>query len=463
MIRPTAVLRLLAAVSSLGLASSALSAQTRRFPDDSVVRAILTEQVTAKKTAGIVIGLLDADGSRRVLSAGKSDNKGLVLDGNTVFEIGSITKTFTTSLLADMVARGDVQLGDRVQQFLPASVKVPSRNGREITLLDLATVSSGLPGMPNNFKPANPGNPYADYTVQQMYDFLSGYTLTRDIGSQYEYSNLGMGLLGHTLALEAGKSYFDLLTARILKPLGMGDTEIILSPRLQQRLAIGHDRTGAVVANWDIPTLAGAGALRSTVNDMFKFLAANLDSTSRPLGKVLATTHVARTATGSPTLKVGMGWHILASPGGSIVWHNGGTGGYRTFMGFDESKRIGVIVLTNSSIDADDVGFHLIDPAFPLSKPPVVRVAKSIDPSLLPPYVGAYQLTPEVAILVTLENGSLWAEATGQSKVRLIAESDSDFFITEDDIGISFVKEGGIVTQLIVRQGAGNTPAKKIR
>ena len=463
MIRPDMILSLFAAVSALGLTSPALAVQGRLFPNDSSVQAILNEQVTAKKTAGIVIGLLDADGSRRVLTAGKADNKGLVLDGNSVFEIGSITKTFTASLLADMLARGEVRLSDRVQQYLPASVKIPARNGREITLLDLVTVSSGLPGMPSNFKPADPGNPYADYTVQQMYEFLSGYTLPRDIGSKYEYSNLGMGLLGHTLALKAGTSYYDLLNERILKPLKMGDTEIILSPRLEQRLALGHDKNGKVVPNWDLPTLAGAGAIRSTVNDMFEYLAAHLDSTSRPLGQVLATTHTARTETGNPGLTVGMAWHILKSPGGSIVWHNGGTGGYRTFMGFDESKRIGVIVLTNSSIGADDVGFHLIDPAVPLSKPPVARVAKSIDPALLPPYVGTYQLAPEINIVVTLEDGVLWAAATGQPKVRLIAESETSFFITEDDIGISFVKEGGVVTQLILRQGGGGSPAKKIR
>ncbi len=463
MIRPTAELRPFLILAAAVFGPSGLASQTTRFPADAAVQAILNEQVTAKKTAGIVVGLLDADGSHRVLSAGKADNRGLVLDGNTVFEIGSITKTFTASLLADMVARDEVRLSDRVQQYLPASVTMPARNGREITLLDLATVNSGLPGMPNNFKPGNPANPYADYTVQQMYDFLSSHTLTRDIGSKYEYSNLGMGLLGHTLAVKAGQSYFDLLNERILKPLQMGDTEIILSPRLEQRLALGHDKAGNIVANWDLPTLAGAGALRSTVNDMFKYLAANLDSTSQPLGRVLASTHTARTETGSPTVKVGMAWHILKSPGGSIVWHNGGTGGYRTFMGFDQAKRIGVIVLTNSSISADDVGLHLIDPAIPLSKPPVSRVAKAIDPALLPPYVGTYQLAPEVAITVTLEEGGLFVAATGEPKVRLLAESDSSFFITEDDIGISFVKEGGVVTQLLLLQGGGKTPAKKVR
>ena len=455
---------LLTAAAWVGLTSATtLAAQARRFPPDSAIQAILNEQVTAKKTAGIVIGLLDADGSRRILSAGKSGNPGVMLDGNTVFEIGSITKTFTTSLLAEMVARGDANLGDRVQGFLPPSVKIPSRNGREITLLDLASVSSGLPGMPNNIKPADPRNPYADYTVQQMYDFLSGHALTRDIGSQYEYSNLGMGLLGHVLALRAGKSYFDLLRERILEPLGMGDTEIVLTPRLRARLALGHNPAGTVVPNWDIPTLAGAGALRSTVNDMFKYLAANLDSTSRPLGAVFATTHRPRTNTPSPAMRVGMGWHIVATPGSSITWHNGGTGGYRTFMGFDQAKRVGVIVLTNSSVSADDIGLHLIDPAVPLSKPPAPKVAKAIDPALLPPYVGTYQFSPDISIAVTLENGALWIQATGQSKVKLIAESERDFFIVEDDIGVTFVTEAGAVTQLLVRQGGGSTPAKRVR
>ena len=464
MMRLTLALHSLGVFTTLGLAVPALAAaQGKQFPADSTVQAILNSQVTAKKTAGIVVGLLDADGTRRVFAAGKSDNKGLVLDGNTVFEIGSITKTFTASLLAEMVTRGEVKLTDRLQSLLPASVKIPSRNGREITLADLVTVSSGLPGMPTNFKPADPNNPYADYSVQQLYEFLSGYTLTRDIGSAYEYSNLGMGLLGHALALKSGTSYFDLVNERILKPLGMHDTEVVLSPRLQQRLALGHSAAGAVVANWDLPTLAGAGALRSTVNDMFKYLVAQLDSTSRPLGPALATTHGTRTKTTTPGLTVGMAWHILKTPGSVVVWHNGGTGGYRTFMGFDEAKRIGVIVLSNSSISVDDVGFHLIDPAVPLSKPPVARVAKSIDGSLLPQFVGTYQYAPDISIAVTLEQGALWIEATGQAKVRLIAESESSFFIAEDDIAISFVKDGGVVTQLVVHQGGGEVPAKKVR
>ena len=127
-------------------------------------------------------------------------------------------------------------------------------------LLDLATQSSGLPRMPNNFHPKDEGNPYADYTVDQMYAFLSTYQLQRDIGSQYEYSNLGVGLLGHALALRAGRSYEDLVTERVLRPLGLNDTRIVLTPSMKSRLTPGHSPSGAVVPNWDLPTLAGAGA-----------------------------------------------------------------------------------------------------------------------------------------------------------------------------------------------------------
>jgi CubicO group peptidase (beta-lactamase class C family) len=164
------------------------------------------------------------------------------LNGDTVFEIGSVTKVFTSLLLMDMVQRGEIALTDPVSKFLPLIVKMPERNGKKITLADLSTQTSGLPSMPANMSPKDPvNNPYADHTVDQLYQFLSDFQLTRDIGSQYEYSNLGVGLLGHVLALRAGSSYGDLVRSRISKPLEMSSTSIALSPDMTARLAVGHN------------------------------------------------------------------------------------------------------------------------------------------------------------------------------------------------------------------------------
>src|SRR3989475_2270934 len=295
------------------------------LPSDSAVRALLESRVktfpdTGRHGEGIVVGLLDPSGARRIIAVG--------VDQAAVFEIGSITKTFTASILADMVDHGEVRLDDPVAKYLPPSVRVPSRNGKQITLLDLATQSSRLPRMPSNFTPKDSLNPYADYTVQQMYAFLSSYALTRDVGAEYEYSNLGVGLLGHALALKAGTSYEALVRQRILGPLGMHETAITLTPAMRARLAPGHEIDGRVVPNWDLPTFAGAGALRSTAADMLRFLIANLDSTAPPLGHVLRATHAARHATSDPNLRIGLAWHILSRPSGGIVWHNGGTGGH---------------------------------------------------------------------------------------------------------------------------------------
>jgi CubicO group peptidase (beta-lactamase class C family) len=185
-----------------------------------------------------------------------------------------------------------------------------SRSGlsrRASPLLDLTTQVSGLPRQPANLSPRDSTNPYADYSVQQLYTFLSGYELTRDIGAEYEYSNLGVGLLGHALALKAGMSYEELVRRRILAPLGMRETAITITPALRSRLAPGHDAEGNVVANWDLPTLAGAGALRSTARDMLIFLAANLDSMATPLSRTLRQTHAARHSTNNPDLQIGLG------------------------------------------------------------------------------------------------------------------------------------------------------------
>src|SRR5262249_20674414 len=157
--------------------------------------------------------------------------------------------------LSDMVERGDLALNDPIAKYLPAEVKVPERGGRAITLQDLSTHTSGLPRMPTNFTPKDAGNPYADYSVEQMYQFLSGYTLTRDIGAQYEYSNLGGGLLGHVLTRRTGTDYEALVGSRITTPLNMSNTRITLSPELRTRLATGHNERLVPVSNWDLPTL----------------------------------------------------------------------------------------------------------------------------------------------------------------------------------------------------------------
>jgi D-alanyl-D-alanine-carboxypeptidase/D-alanyl-D-alanine-endopeptidase len=225
------------------------------------------------------------------------------LDGDTVFEIGSVTKVFTSLLLADMVQRGEVALTDPVAKYLPPGIKMPERGGRQITLQDLATHTSGLPRLPPNLAPKDPANPYADYSVEQLYQFLSSYQLTRDIGSQYEYSNLGGGLLGHALARRAGMDYGALVRSRICEPLEMKSTGITLSAGMKARMAVGHDRSLDAVENWDLPALAGAGGLRSTANDLLTFLAANLGYTK----SVLAPAMSAMLATRRPYGRAGVG------------------------------------------------------------------------------------------------------------------------------------------------------------
>src|SRR5262245_36881471 len=160
---------------------------------DDEIKSILLDRVDrAKRSVGIVVGLVDEKGTR-IISYGKpSQTSDQTVNGDSVFEIGSVTKVFTAILLAEMVERGEVSLQDPISKYLPKSVKTPTRDGKEITLLDLSSQVSGLPRLPGNFAPKDRENPYADYTVEQMYAFLSGYTPTRDIGAKYEYSNYGV-------------------------------------------------------------------------------------------------------------------------------------------------------------------------------------------------------------------------------------------------------------------------------
>ncbi|MGV0026158.1 serine hydrolase [Phormidesmis priestleyi] len=444
---------------SLALPQSDLSENT--------VQVILQKRIDQEKQGvGIVVGLITPQGRKIIRYGRMAQSDPRQPDENTVFEIGSISKVFTTLLLADMVERGDVKLDDSIAQFLPKSVKVPSRNGQAITLIDLATHTSGLPRLPDNLKPKDIENPYADYTVEQLYEFLSRYQLTRDIGAKYEYSNLGVGLLGHLLSLKSGMDYETLVTTRIAQPLQMESTKIRLSAEMKSRLATGHNAIGSPVKNWDFLTLAGAGGLRSTAHDLLNFLAANLGLTQSNLSKAMQKTQIVQRPTGTPDLAMGLGWHVFQKYGTEIVWHNGGTGGYHSFIGFDKKKQLGIVVLSNSSNSIDDIGLHLLDQRFPLTKyePPKERKAIAINPKLYEAYVGRYELAPNFILTITKAGDRLFAQATGQPKVELFPESETNFFIKEVDAQVTFVRDQQRqVNQLILHQSGQNVPAKRLR
>ena len=191
-------------------------------PSDAEIRQILVNRIDKEKQGvGIVIGVIDAKGQRVVAYGSLEKGNKQPLDGDTLFEIGSITKVFTSLLLADMAQRGEVRLDDPISKYVPATAKIPERGGKKITLVDLATHTSGLPRMPANFNPKDPANPYIDYTDDQLYAFLSSYELTRDVGIKFVYSNLGFGLLGQGLARRNGTDYEALVETRICEPLGI--------------------------------------------------------------------------------------------------------------------------------------------------------------------------------------------------------------------------------------------------
>jgi D-alanyl-D-alanine-carboxypeptidase/D-alanyl-D-alanine-endopeptidase len=246
--------------------------QPTTVPGAGEIREILVRRIDQQKQAvGIVVGVIEPDGRRVVAYGNLANGDPRPLDGDTIFEIGSVTKVFTSLLLADMVNRKEVTLDDPAAKYLPENARMPERNGKSMTLHDLSTHTSGLPPLPGNMKSKDLRNPYADYGVDDLYQFFSGYTLPRDPGSEFEYSNLGAGLLGHLLACRAGTDYESLVGIRITEPLGMPDTGITLSSSMRQRMATGHDPTLTPVANWNFATLAGAGALRSSANDMLTF------------------------------------------------------------------------------------------------------------------------------------------------------------------------------------------------
>jgi len=435
-------------------------------PSDAEIRQILVNRIDKEKQGvGIVVGVIDAKG-RRVVAYGsleKGDKR--PIDGDTLFEIGSITKVFTALLLADMAHRGEVRLDDPISKYVPSTAKIPQRDGRQITLVDLATHTSGLPRMPANFNPKDPANPYIDYTEEQLYTFLSSYELTRDVGIKFVYSNLGFGLLGQGLARRNGSDYETLVETRICEPLGMKSTRITLTPDMEQRFAAGHSSDLVTVSRWDIPSLAGAGALRSSANDMLKFLAAAMGYAHSSLDPAFKAMLSVKRPTGQAFIDSAMGWAIDTRGGGEIIWKNGGTGGYRTFIGYAPRSGVGIVALSNASTNAgaDDIGLHLIDARFPLEIPEGSARETAVSAKVLDGYVGRYRLGQTSVVTIAREGDQLYAELTGQPRAAIYSKSEREFFYKIVDAQISFqVDAQDQTTALVLHQNGRDQTANRI-
>lgn len=416
-------------------------AVAQHFPADEDVELMLRYLVEDGETPGIVVAFMEADGSTRILSYGSAGPDARPLESRSIFEIGSINKTFTGVLLAEAIARGEATLDDPVSKFLPDRVTVPSLNGREITLLDLTTHTSGLPRLPDNHEPEDMQNPYADFTVEELYEFLSSHELRRDPGSEWEYSNLAVGLLGHALARASGMSYVDLVRARITDPLGMEMTAYPLDGAVGEWMTRGHS-DGEVVPYWfATESIQGAGGLRSNVEDMLLYLKANLGPPESDLERSMRVAQIPRRQGGGEGSQFGFGWAIRESPSGMILAHGGGTGGFSTYIGYNRDLGVGAIRLTNTTGFGDDIASDFVVRGPPLDIPEV-----DVDETTLAALVGEYEVGGNPMWVRLEDEGFLTVQVPGNVRFKLYAESDTSFFVKRAPWRYWFLKEadGGI-------------------
>ncbi|MBA4853706.1 serine hydrolase [Emticicia sp. BO119] len=330
-------------------------------PLDMRVDSVVRPYIQWKHTASVAIAVIK-DGKVYTYNYGetKRDNKTLPDPDKTLYEIGSISKTFTATLLAEEVVKGKMSLEDPINKYLPDSIGNMAYKDVPITLKTLSNHSSGFPRLPINlYKQGDPINdPYKNYDTQRMFTYLKNFKPFREVGVNYEYSNFAVGLLGQILATYNHTSYEKLLQERITKPLKMKNTFITIPADQAVNFAQGYNEKGEATSAWDLNTLAGAGGIRSTINDLVKYINAQMDKAPEKLQKAIDLTHQVTFEKGQTI--VGLGWHTGKMKEQTIFQHSGGTGGFRTLVAFDKENKIGVVVLSNTAEEVAPIGFELL-------------------------------------------------------------------------------------------------------
>jgi serine-type D-Ala-D-Ala carboxypeptidase/endopeptidase len=416
---------------------------------DAMANAVLEEGLAPN----FVVGVL-RNGKSAVYGYGSLNEAGDAPDGDTLYEIGSVSKVFTGVLLADAHLRGEFGLEDALADHAPEGTVVPQKGGDPICLWHLATHTSGLNRMPPGYAPPDRTDPFAGGTLDDIWAAVAKSKLRRAPLAKVQYSNFAVGLLGHVLAGPTQADYDRRLLERITGPLGMRDTHLALSPERAPRLAQGHDAAILATNHWTFDVLGGAGGILSSANDMVRFAQANLHPADDALGKALKLAQEPLHDMEGAPISIGLCWHMNSDTG--VLWHNGQTGGYHAFFALKPEHDLAVIVLSGCSDGTTEiVGNRLYQvlmggpdvPAFDL------RRSVRVDPEILARYAGEYDLAMAGTFVIEHDAIGLIAKLGDQPALRLYAESETEFFYRAVDARITFEMEEDEVKALVLHQG----------
>lgn len=429
----------------------------------NAIQGTLTQAI-AKAAAdlpagGFVLAEVTAKGATYA-TAGKPTPRPDLTPEAIIFEIGSITKVFTGLLLAQAVIEGKATLDDPIGRHLPADLAIDPQVG-SITLVQLASHTSGLPSLPDNFDPADPADPYADYTTERLYAFLRGHRMDNPPPRPAEYSNLGAGLLGHLLTRIYGMEYAELVAAKITRPLGLADTVIALNPEQAARFTTPHSGRVAV-APWHLDALAGAGALRSTAADLARFAQALMD----PAGPLAGAFALARqpVAPYGRQGRIGLGFIILNRNGTDVYFHAGGTGGFRSTLEFCPATGKATVLLLNNDAQEPAVIVAAANRPQPTAgTSPATRKEETVTPAQLRAYAGVYAIDARGRFTVLVDdNGHLRIRLTGQPFLPVAYAGQDRFFSRAVTADFQFHRnEAGDVVGLTLHQNDAEIPASR--
>jgi CubicO group peptidase (beta-lactamase class C family) len=414
----------------------------------------ITNRISNGPLVGVAVAYINPDGETSYFTAGtRSVDDSAEVTNNSIFQIASVTKVFTALALSKLLEERSIGLEQTANSLLGNDFSLPTYKGKEITLKHLITHTSGLPRLPNNLKMSDPQNPYKNYSKKELKEFLRNHELQRAPGSSYQYSNLGIAIVGHILVEQLGMDYDNIIKNHIAEPLGLSRTGMQLGDVDNSTVASGHYQ-GATVPKWDFSIFEAMGGLQSSITDLGRFVKAHIRHESSIVDALSMVQKPLFDVEQSSKLidKIGMGW-MLSTQQDSIWWHNGRTSGFSSFVGFNTETSAGVAVLGNAHARIDDIGLYLLDSRHQLKKLLAVEELKK--------FVGQYKSSGGISYYISRQKSQLYVQRPGQPKFPIFKKSENRFYLEAVPAEIEFTLDEGTIQELILHQNGQKYRAAK--